>query len=111
MSLSYGWEKFCKAIEGAISNDQSLQKRLADAYIYRLIHVGEPDVPEEVWVELKKLGRAVTSKSAVGNEGSVVASTCIMADEEAGKWLERIVFMFSDVARAYGVENSRFEKR
>jgi hypothetical protein len=109
MSLSYGWEKFYTALSGAISNQDSLQMRLANAYTYHLIRLGSDDVPVEVWTELQKLAQVVTAKAAVGNEGSVVASTSLMSDEEAAKWLEKIVSMFSDVAQAYGIENHQEE--
>jgi hypothetical protein len=34
-----------------------------------------------------------------------MASTAVMSDEEAGKLLEEIVSMFSEVAQVYGAEN------
>jgi hypothetical protein len=111
LTLSYGWEKLFTAVYTAISSDEPPQKRLANAYIYHLIHIHEENVPPEVWKQLTALTAAVTSTPPVGTEGSVVASTSKMSDEEARKWLEKIASMFSDVAQAYGVEMSEIEKR
>lgn len=86
------------------TSDEPFQKRLANAYIYHLIHVHQSNVPKDVWADLQELTAAVTSKKAVGNEGSVAASTSVMSDEEATKWLRKIAEMFNDIARAYGVE-------
>ena len=83
--------------------------RLAGSYANHLQHVGSNDVPAEVWTELKRLTQVVTAKAAVGSEGSIVASTSVMSDEEAARWLKKIVSMSSDVAQAYGAEEHRDE--
>jgi len=104
MSLSYGWEKFFLAVTHAATSEKTLQDRLRNAYVYNLMYVAKENVPLEVWNDLQKLKQAVTAKEAVGDEGSAAASTDVMSDEEAGKWLQKVVGMFSDVAQAHGAD-------
>ena len=72
-------------------------------YTDHLSVLGSDDVPVDVWTELQKLVQVVTAKAAVGNEGSIVASTSVLSDEEAAKWLETIVSMLD------GIENNQEE--
>jgi hypothetical protein len=111
MTVFYSFEKLYLAISGASSSDETLQHRLANAYIDHLRHISEDNVPAEVRVKLKTLKQALTSKPALANEGTAMASTAAMSDEEARNWLKEIVSMFSNVAQAHGVEMDRDETR
>ena len=98
----YGLEKFSLADDGAATSGDSLQVRLAKAYIDHLIHVGQENVPEEVWTRLQKLRDALATQNPSSGGGSVKVSTSAMNDHEARKWLQEIVSMFTTVAMEYG---------
>ena len=107
MSLSYAWETFFSAIHGAIGSEQSPQRRLANAYAFAIIKVAREDVPNaEIWQRIQKLTDAVTCKPARDDEGTVEATTSTMSAEEAAKWLEEIVSLFSEIAEAYGASGA-----
>lgn len=107
MALNYGWEKFFSAVYGSIGSGLSPQDRLANSYVFDIIHVRREDVPsEEIWERIQKLTRAVTSMPATGAEGSVKATTSEMSSDEAAKWLQEIVSIFNEIAEAYGSASS-----
>jgi hypothetical protein len=111
MSLSYGWEKPFKAVYTTVGSQRSLQERLAHAFIYNLSPLEKDDLTAETWDRFQELRRAVTSKPAVGDEGTINATTSAMTDEEAEKCLEEMVGIFSDIAQALGVENHKYETK
>ena len=103
MALNYGWEKFFSAVYGSIGSELPSQDRLANSYVFDIIHVRREDVPsKEIWERIQNLTRAVTSKPAKGSEGSVKATTSAMSSDEAAKWLQEIVSIFNEIAEAYG---------
>jgi len=103
MSLSYGWEKLHLAVDGAATSDSTLQDRLADAYVYHIIHVAPENVTPEIWQRIKTLAGVLTSATAKGNEGTVKATTSLMDDLEATKWLHEIVSLYDSICEAYYV--------
>jgi hypothetical protein len=109
MTVFYSFEKLYLAISGAVSSDETLQIRLAHAYIDHLAYISEDNVPAEVRVKLQALKQALTSSPALAN--AAMASTAAMSDEEASNWLKEIVSMFSKVAQAHGVEMDRDETK
>ena len=107
MALNYGWEKFFSAVYGSIGSELTPQDRLANSYVFDIIHVRRDDVPsEEIWERIQKLTQAITSKPGKGGEGSVKATTSEMSSEEAAKWLREIVSIFNEIAEAYGSASS-----
>lgn len=107
MSLAYGWEKFYTAVYTAMASDEPLQKRVATAHSYFLAFVAKENVPADVWERLQEWTKAVNSVPPVANERSIGATTSLMTDQEAGKRLEEVAGMFSDIAQAYGVEHQQ----
>lgn len=107
MAIDYGWEKFFSAVYGSIGSERSPQDRLADSYVFDIVHVRREDVPsDETWERIQRLTRAVTGKPAKQGEGSVKATTSGMPSEEAAKWLQEIVSIFNELAEAYGAAHS-----
>jgi hypothetical protein len=107
MALNYGWEKFFSAVYGSIGSELTPQDRLANSYVFDIIHVRRDDVPsEEIWERIQKLTCAVTRMPAKGAERSVNATTSEMSSEEAAKWLQEIVSIFNEIAEAYGSASS-----
>lgn len=107
MALNYGWEKFFSAVYGSIGSDSTPQDRLANSYIFDIIHVRRDDVPsDDIWERIQKLSRAVTNGPARQAGGSVKATTSEMSNEEAAKWLQEIVSIFNEIAEAYGSASS-----
>ena len=107
MSLHYGWEKFFIAVSDAASSEKTLQERLRDAYVYNLMYVREENLPPDVWTELRELHQVITARPAEGDEGTVAATTAVMSDEEASKWLRKVVAWFSEICQAHGADKER----
>jgi hypothetical protein len=100
MGKEYAWEKFHLAVLGLVTSQKPLHDRLADAYVYHLMHA-ERDLPEEIREDFKQLRDALSRKEAVGDEGSVAASAAALNESEAHKLLELIVSMYDEVVK-YG---------
>ena len=83
MKNSYPHEKFSRAIGSMATSPKSLQERIADAYIYNIIHVKIEEVPEDIRFKFENLQERLTSVQPTGDEGSVMASIKEMSTDEA----------------------------
>lgn len=99
MSINYAWEKLYLAVSGMAHSEESLQDRLAAAYMFNVMKLKSEDLPPDVQDKFENLGATITSKQ--GPKGTVLATTAIMSDEEAKKWIDEIVSMYDAVTREY----------
>ncbi len=97
MALDYVWEKLMVAVSGMAASEQSLQERLADAYVSSLIRLDAEDLPGELQEDFRALEDAMGRVNPTGDEGSARASTRRMSTEEARQWIGKIVSMYDDV--------------
>src|ERR1700676_791451 len=103
MELLYGWEKLSDACKRGDSGDETPQKRLPAAVSRDLLVLRRENLPnDEVWRRIRELLRATTCMHVEGCDGTIEATTSQMTDDEAGKWLSEIRFLFSEVAEQYG---------
>lgn len=103
MALNYGWEQLFMACSSAIGSEATPQKRLATAVTFRIHVLTRDDLPsDEAWERVEKLMNATTCKPAMGDEGTIEATTSQMTNEEAAKWLQEIVSLFGEVAEESG---------
>jgi len=100
VSLDYVHEKFSAAIESMAASPESLQRRIADAYLSQLMRLNADDLPDEIRMDFKIVSEQLTSCEPAGNEGSVMASVNQMNDSDALEIARRIVHM-SDVVNAH----------
>jgi hypothetical protein len=101
MKYDYVWEKFHLAVNGLASSQRPLQERIADAYVYHLIHLRRHELPAEIRDDFAELNRVLTSEQAKGDEGNVAASAAVLGEVEAHRVIDSIVSMYDRVAR-YG---------
>ena len=101
MALNYAWEKFHIAMGSLATDTRSLQERLAAAYAFNIMMLDEKDVTPEILERLEKLGQKLTSKGAVGDEGTIEATTSQMTDMEARELILEIVSLHDDVCEEY----------
>lgn len=103
MALNYAWEKLYSACSGAVGSSETPQQRLASAVSAGLIHLKSDDFPNsELWERLKKLVDSSSSEPALGDEGTIAATTSKMSDEDASNWLREMFSIFCDVAEESG---------
>lgn len=101
MSLSYAFEKLSVAISSMAKDTNSLQERLRGAYL--IFHpLRAEDFPRDLSNQYREIEKSLTKVPAVGDEGTVMATTRAMSDEEAAKLIESIVDLFTEVAERYG---------
>ena len=93
MKNFYPHEKFSSAVHGMAVSPASIQNRIADAYIYNLIHLKPEELPEEIRHTFSELCTRLTSAEPVGNEGSVYATTNQMGTDEAVEIARSITHM------------------
>jgi len=99
MSITYAWQNFYKAVSYCMASENSLQERLAGAYVGDIHVVQARDVTPELWERIEKLTTALTMLPAVGNEGTVRATTSKMTDDEARQWLDEILSIFIEITK------------
>jgi hypothetical protein len=107
MSLEYAMEKFFTAVYTAAVSELPLQQRLRDAYAYNIIHVDQGDVPDEVWTRLERFRHAVSHRPALGNEGTITATTSQLTSDEARTLLTEMVGIYERIAEAYYVKMNK----
>jgi len=108
MSLDYAYEKLSVAVTSMATSTDSLQNRLANAYIYGFHTIGldvNADLPPNLRSLYREIEKNLTKVPARGDEGSVVATTSVMRDEEAKKLIEQIVYLYDEVAQLIGRES------
>lgn len=91
----YAWQKFFDALRSAVTSTAPLQARLATLArgVRELRREHFPD--DDTWGRYAALLNA--TKGPKGH-GSVEAATAKMSDEEAGRWLEEAIRIFSNLA-------------
>lgn len=72
----------------------SLQRRLANAYRFALIHLKPEDLAAESRWSFKSICRKLTRESAAGDEGDAMASALVLSDEEAEDVARKIVQIY-----------------
>jgi hypothetical protein len=72
---TYTWEKFFTAVLILATGQNSLQERLADAYISALMRLDLDDIPKDMHSEFEEIQTSLTRVEPTGHEGSVNATT------------------------------------
>lgn len=97
--MSFAWEKFHGAMY-MIANTGTVQKRLADAYIYHLKHIRPELLPAEIRDDFQKLTEALTSgKATKPGEDPVMAVTEAMSEAKAYENIMKIIRMYNVLAK------------
>ena len=97
----YGWGYFFSAVNTLVG-PRSIQDRLADAWIFQLVHVNVEILPEGIREKFTKLDKRMSAEPMEGGEGEYKATAKTLSDEDARQIAQEIVSMFSDVAEAQG---------
>ena len=108
MSLDYAYEKLSVAVTSMATSTDSLQNRLANVYVYGFHTIGlnvNADLPPNLRSLYREIEKNLTKVPAQGDEGSVLATTRAMRDEEAKKVIEQIVYLYDEVAQLIGRES------
>lgn len=110
MSLDYAYEKLSVAVTDMATSTDSLQKRLANAYIFGFHTIGldvNADLPPNLRSLYREIEKNLTKVPAHGDEGSVVATTNAMSDDEAKKLIEQIAYLCDEVAQLIGRDSKK----
>jgi len=99
MTIIYAREKFYLAVEHAATSTDSLQQRLCDAFSRNIDNVQREGLTQDLWVRVMALKRELNKKPAKGNEGTIMATTAEMTDEEATSALVEIVSIFGEICK------------
>lgn len=107
MGINYAWEKLYSAVHGAMMSTDSLPRRLEHGYtsFHTLAHGGDhlpPDLKKRFDVLMKGL---TFYSDPTGLRGSVGATVDKMTDDEARKWLDEILSLYTEVTRRDAIEN------
>lgn len=98
MTNFYPQEKLSGAIRSMVTSPESIQRRIADAYVHHLSHVKAEDLPEEVRYNFSQFCERLTAVEAGADEGSAYATTSQMDEGEAIQLAHEILFMADAVA-------------
>lgn len=83
MEFERAYKSFMLAINEMVTSPKSIQKRVGDAYIYRLIYLEPEDLPEEIRFKFTCTVERLTSVKSEDNVGSVEATVNKLTPEEA----------------------------
>jgi hypothetical protein len=93
-TYDYAREKLWQAIHGLVSYG-SIQERLSSAaMILTRLHRPDEDLPEELREDFKAVMHALTKEEAVGNEGTINATTRKLTAEQGGELAEKILSIY-----------------
>lgn len=110
MSLSYAHEKLGIAIEAMAVSPASIQQRIADAYMFNIIHIDtDQDLPPELHSLYDEISGLMTSEEAEADEGLVMATVNKMPIDTAVEIARKILTLANQVEVALSVrdEDSR----
>ncbi len=83
-----------------------MQERLFGV-VSGVCHLERDSFPDDAtWERFEALLADNTKRAARGDEGTIEATTSQMSNEEAAKWLQEALSIFTDVAEAYGRANA-----
>lgn len=100
--LSYLSQKLSAAVLGMMQSTASLQDRLARACIFELTpaSIGNVSLPKHIREQIATIMVEVAKSPPVGNEGTIIATTQKMSDDEASAVIEKILALYDDVQEA-----------
>ena len=101
MGLDYAWEKFHLASLALVA-DLPIKQRVIGAIVVLRRLSTETDLPKDIAANFKLFMAEVTKVPAVENEGRIADTINSLPDEEVEKVAEQIIWMYDDVARAFG---------
>ena len=101
MGIDYAWEKTMVAVTSMAANPDSIQDRIASAFVDSLIRIEpERDLPQDLQPLFAEIWTALTATPAKGNEGSAMASARAMDTEQATEIARKIVRLYDLVCVA-----------
>ena len=101
MKNPYPYEKFYMAVRSMASSPKTIHERIADAYLFNLIHVKTEDLPETIRWRFDALRDRLTSAEPVANEGKVMATVNEMSMSEAVEIADEILSLADEVNADY----------
>jgi hypothetical protein len=95
-------EKLSAAVLGMMQSTASLQDRLARACIFELTpaSMGNVSLPKHIREQIATIMVEVTKSPPAGHEGTIIATTQKMSDDEASVVIEKILVLYDDVREA-----------
>ncbi len=98
LEADYAWQKFFGALCQAITSTGSLQQRLA-SLVWSIRDLRRENFPDdETWLRFERFVTATTSQQAIADQASVKAAMLQMKDEDAQRWLQEALQIFSDLS-------------
>lgn len=96
--MDYAWEKFHGAVLTLVGQGDQ-RDRLANAYLFDLMHVDTNTLPQSIQGDFKMLKETLTRGTPEADEGTVVATVKGMDEFEMHGLVEKIVSMYDTIAR------------
>ena len=103
MALDYAWEKLSASVSTLTEGTGTIQQRLRDAYS-QFMRLQAEDLPPVLWAKYTAIDQQLTRIPAAGDEGTLMATTSVMSDEEARQIASDMFWLYDAVARLYGEE-------
>jgi hypothetical protein len=105
VSVGYAWEKLFSAVLAMACWSDSVQLRLADAYVYSLIILKAEDFPDDLKGDFRDILAEFAKIRLDGDKGIRAVIENQMSEEEAYKLAERIVSLYDKITRRNAIEN------
>ncbi len=92
------WQTFFLALRQAIASPTPLQERLA-TLVLGVCQLRQEDVPDvDTWWRFEELLKATSGRAGKATPAKILAVTSKMTDQEAAKWLQEAVQIFSELS-------------
>jgi len=112
MDLSYSWERLYRAVRSAIWSDRPLQQRLLDCYLELHTLDYEGRLPRHLRSRFKEMIDTWTREpGTTSGEWSVRATLEKMGDDEARRWLDELLKLYTSVVESKASAEAYLRKR
>lgn len=100
-ALRYGyvWEKLHLAVLGLVRSTEPLSDRLANAWMYDLLHLGNHELPADVRDDYARVRDALRPVTPREGESGSIASARALEETEVRELFETVVAMYDLVAK------------
>jgi hypothetical protein len=103
--VRYAWEKLFSAVLTMACSSDSVQLRLADAYVDSLLRLNVEDFPDDLEGDFRDILAEFAKIRLDGDRGIRAVIESQMSEGDANKLAERIVSLYNEITRRNAIED------
>jgi hypothetical protein len=99
LRFGYVWEKLHLAVLGMAQSTEPLADRVANAWMYHLLHLGNHELPANMRDDYARVRDSLRRVTPQGGESGVLASARALEEMEVRELVEAVVSMYDRAAK------------